>query len=50
MKLELSEGIRPTVEGQDALEVPCDWISEQQAQERYLNRAFGNAYDFNQLP
>ena len=50
MKLELSEKIRPMIERQGALEVPCDWVSEQEAADRYLNRGFGNSYDFGQVP
>ncbi|KAK4498123.1 hypothetical protein PRZ48_010779 [Zasmidium cellare] len=50
MKLELSNAIRPIVEGQDMLEVPTDWVSEAEATDRYLNRGFGNSYDFNQTP
>lgn len=50
MKLELSESIRPLVEGQDSLEVPTNWVSEAEAAQRYLNRGFGNSYDFNQIP
>lgn len=50
MRLELSEKVRPMLEKQTALEVPCDWISEEEAEARYLNRGFGNSYDFNQAP
>ena len=49
MKLELSEEIRPLVEQQSQLAVPVDWVSEQMAEDRYLNRGFGNSYDFSQL-
>lgn len=48
--MELSEEIRPLVKKQTALEVPCDWVSEEEAEKRYLNRGFGNSYDFNQVP
>lgn len=50
MRLELSDEIKPVVEKQTALEVPCDWVSEQEAATKYLNRGFGNSYDFNQVP
>ncbi|KAF7187097.1 Kanamycin B dioxygenase [Pseudocercospora fuligena] len=50
MKLELSEDVKSIVEEQVALEVPVNWISEQEASDRYLNRGFGNSYDFNQIP
>ena len=49
MKLELAEDIRPSVDGQKELEVPADWITEKEASDRYLNRGFGNSYDFRQL-
>ncbi|OJZ85430.1 hypothetical protein ASPFODRAFT_62076 [Aspergillus luchuensis CBS 106.47] len=48
MKLELAEELRPAVERETSLEVPVDWVSEEQALERYLNRGFGNEYDFSQ--
>lgn len=48
MRLELSESVRPVVEAQKGLEVPVDWVSEEQALARYLNRGFGNSYDFGQ--
>ena len=49
MKLELSEETKPIVDAQQMLDVPVDWVSEQDAQDRYLNRGFGNSYNFNQL-
>ena len=49
MKLELSSEIRPIVAAQTELEVPVNWVGEREAQERYLNRGFGNSYDFGQL-
>ena len=48
MRLELAEELRPVVEGETRLEVPVNWVSEEQALERYLNRGFGNEYDFSQ--
>lgn len=48
MRLELAQEIRPIVEEQQQLEVPVDWVSEKEAEERYLNRGFGNSYDFGQ--
>lgn len=55
MRLEFGEDVRPVLEeldsrGELGLEVPVDWVSKQQAMDGYLNRAFGNAYDFNQVP
>ncbi|KAF9883341.1 hypothetical protein FE257_003557 [Aspergillus nanangensis] len=48
MRLELAEDLKPIVEGQAALDVLVDWVTKEQALERYLNRGFGNAYDFGQ--
>ena len=50
MKLELGASLRPIIEGQHALEVPVDWIPDAEAAKRYLNRPFGNSYDFSQAP
>ncbi|KAJ5593382.1 hypothetical protein N7537_010286 [Penicillium hordei] len=48
MKLEFADDLKPVIEGQTELEVPVDWVSRPEALSRYLNRGFGNAYDFNQ--
>ncbi|KAI1825341.1 hypothetical protein F4861DRAFT_501709 [Xylaria intraflava] len=55
MRLEFAHDIRPVLDelesrGELGLEVPVNWIPKQQAMNSYLNRAFGNAYDFNQHP
>ena len=49
MKLELAEGIKSIVDEQADLEIPVDWVSDADAEKRYLNRGFGNSYDFGQL-
>jgi len=49
MRLELADDIRPMIEGQDDLQVPVDWVSNEQAEARYMNRGFGNSYDFTQV-
>jgi hypothetical protein len=36
------------VDSQTDLEIPVDWESEGNVTQQYLNRAFGNAYDFSQ--
>lgn len=48
MKLEFAEDLKPIIEGQNELEVPVNWVSKSKALSRYLNRGFGNAYDFGQ--
>ncbi|KAL2871726.1 phytanoyl-CoA dioxygenase family protein [Aspergillus lucknowensis] len=50
MKLELADDLKPLIEGHRDLEIPVSWVSESEATSRYLNRGFGNAYDFNQHP
>jgi len=53
MRLEFAEDVKPILEeldsrGELGLQVPVDWVPKQQAMDTYLNRAFGNAYDFDQ--
>ncbi|KAI1328553.1 hypothetical protein F5Y16DRAFT_398244 [Xylariaceae sp. FL0255] len=55
MRLEFAEDVKPILKelesrGELGLEVPVDWVPKQQVVDGYLNRAFGNAYDFNQAP
>ncbi len=55
MRLQLSEDIRPVLErldqdGRLGLEVPVDWARREEALETYLDRGFGNSYDFDQTP
>ncbi|KAI0173304.1 hypothetical protein GGR52DRAFT_542581 [Hypoxylon sp. FL1284] len=55
MRLQLADDVRPVLErleaeGRLGLDVPVDWISREQAFETYLDRGFGNSYDFNQVP
>lgn len=53
MRLQFSDDIKPVLEKLDqdsrlGLEVPVDWVSKEEALKTYLNRGFGNSYDFNQ--
>jgi hypothetical protein len=50
MRLELAEDIKPMVQRLEELDVRADWLSESEALDKYLNRGFGNSYDFNQTP
>ncbi|CAI7657531.1 unnamed protein product [Penicillium crustosum] len=50
MKLEFADNMKPVIEGQTELEIPVNWVSRSEALSRYLNRGFGNEYDFNQYP
>lgn len=48
MKLELSDSLQPVIERESKLEIPVNWVTESEALTRYMNRGFGNAYDFSQ--
>lgn len=48
MRLEFSESVKGVVEAEKGLEVPVDWVTEEEALDRYLKRGFGNSYDFGQ--
>lgn len=55
MKLQFGDNMKPILEkldqeGKLGLEVPIDWVSSEEAMKTYLNRGFGNSYDFNQAP
>lgn len=55
MRLQFAEDIRPVLEGLEregrlGLEVPVDWVGRGEALQGYLNRGFGNSYDFGQAP
>ncbi|RGP67425.1 putative tpr domain [Fusarium sporotrichioides] len=53
MRLELGEDVKPILEGLEregklGLDVPVNWASREAVLEGYLNRGFGNSYDFSQ--
>ena len=48
MRMELGEGVKPLIDAEKNLDVRADYVSESLAMDRYLNRGFGNSYDFNQ--
>ncbi|KAJ3494803.1 hypothetical protein NLG97_g3838 [Lecanicillium saksenae] len=55
MRLRMGEDIKPILEdaageGKLGLQTPVDWIKTEDALHEYLNRGFGNSYDFNQSP
>ncbi|KAM5354252.1 hypothetical protein ACJ41O_000902 [Fusarium nematophilum] len=55
MRLELGEDVRPVLEGLErdgklGLDVPVDWARREDVLGRYLDRGFGNSYDFDQEP
>ncbi|KIW55481.1 hypothetical protein PV05_04220 [Exophiala xenobiotica] len=48
MKLELAEEVKPVVQKVMDLDVRANYVSEPEALDSYLNRGFGNSYDFGQ--
>lgn len=48
MKLQFADDLKDIVEGERSLEIPVEWAPKAAVNEQYLNRAFGNAYDFSQ--
>lgn len=53
MRLEFGDDIKPLLEdlqreGKLGVQAPIDWVEREDVLERYLNRGFGNSYDFNQ--
>lgn len=50
MRLDFGHSIKPMLESQDSLEIPVDWVGDHEASNQYLNRGFGNSYDFGQTP
>ena len=50
MRLELGESVRDLVEAEKELDIRADYVPDQKAMQKYLNRGFGNSYDFNQTP
>ena len=50
MKLELAEEVKTVVQKVTDLDVRASYVSESEALDSYLNRGFGNSYDFGQTP
>ncbi|KAH6685417.1 hypothetical protein F5X68DRAFT_135924 [Plectosphaerella plurivora] len=49
MRLEFGEDVKPLLEQKDlGLEIPVNWVAREKVLGSYMNRAFGNSYDFNQ--
>jgi hypothetical protein len=49
MQVEFAEELRPTLEEYSAvLQIQSKFLPEKDILERYLNRGYGNAYDFDQ--
>lgn len=48
MKLQLADDLKGIIEQEKLLDIPVQWASEDVVLDQYLNRGFGNAYDFSQ--
>lgn len=48
--MEFSESVKLLIEQEPMLDVRVDYVSEQEAERTYLDRGFGNSYDFSQAP
>lgn len=53
MRLRFGRDVEPVLEGLErggrlGLEVPVDWVGNDEVMEEYLDRGFGNSYDFDQ--
>lgn len=49
MRLQFGEDVRGLLAGfESQLEIPVDWMRDEQALGSYLQRGFGNSYDFDQ--
>jgi hypothetical protein len=49
MRVEFADDLRPTLEHHEsALQIQSRYMPAGEIEERYLDRPFGNAYDFGQ--
>jgi hypothetical protein len=49
MQVEYSEDLKPTLKTfEDKLQIQSTFFPENEIMNRYLNRGFGNAYNFDQ--
>ncbi|KAI9732734.1 MAG: hypothetical protein M1818_007468 [Claussenomyces sp. TS43310] len=49
MRMPVVEALRGILEAESGLEIPAEYISEEEALATYLERAFGRGYDFTQV-
>lgn len=50
MTVEFSQELEPLLrEYADVLQIQSTFVTEEEIMDRYLKRAFGNAYDFDQM-
>lgn len=50
MRVEFGEGVKPFIDQEKMLDVRVNYVSDKDAEKSYLDRAFGNSYDFSQAP
>lgn len=48
MRVEFGEGVKPLIEQEKMLDVRADYVPDEDAEKSYLDRGFGNSYDFSQ--
>lgn len=48
MRMPVAETLRGIIEPHMGLEIPAEYITEEEALEKYLERAYGGQYDFTQ--
>ena len=50
MRVEFGESVKSFIDQEKMLDVRVDYVSEEEAERTYLDRGFGNSYDFSQIP
>lgn len=50
MRVEFGKSVKPLIDNEQMLDVRVAYVSDEQAESTYLDRGFGNSYDFNQTP
>lgn len=50
MRVEFGESVRPFIDQEKMLDIRVNYVSDDEAERTYLDRGFGNSYDFSQVP
>jgi hypothetical protein len=48
MRMPVADTLKEVIEPHTGLEIPAEYITEEEALEKYLERAYGGQYDFTQ--
>ena len=48
MRMPMIDSLRRTIETHTGLEIPANYITEEEALKMYLERGYGGQYDFTQ--